>query len=114
MRGIWFAIALLPVALFAQTDTKPYVGSQKCQPCHAKVYERWKKTLMANILQDAKANPAAILGDFSSAQPLVTVTVQGPTAGWTSEMGPLGASDGRRSRWPDIEAGCAYAGSRFG
>jgi len=51
-------------ALFAQTDTKAHVGSQKCQPCHAKVYERWKKTLMANILQDVKANPAAILGDF--------------------------------------------------
>lgn len=58
--------------LFEAAAFGQFVGSQKCETCHPKVYNRWKKTLMANVLQDAKANPGVILGDFSKANPLVT------------------------------------------
>ena len=42
-----------------------FVGSAKCGGCHTAIYNRWKKTLMANVLQDVKAKPEVILGDFS-------------------------------------------------
>ena len=49
-----------------------FVGSQACESCHQSIYDRWENTLMANVLQDAKAKPEVILGDFSTANPLVT------------------------------------------
>ena len=51
-----------------------FVGSGSCQQCHSDIYDRWKGTLMANILQDIKERPAAVLGDFSKPDPLVTFT----------------------------------------
>ncbi|MCB9383523.1 MAG: cytochrome C [Bryobacterales bacterium] len=50
----------------------PFVGSQACQSCHPKIYERWRKTLMANILVDVKEHPEVIVGDFETPNPLVT------------------------------------------
>ena len=29
-----------------------YVGSAACQSCHTSIYERWKKTRMANVVRD--------------------------------------------------------------
>ncbi|MGA9725577.1 MAG: c-type cytochrome, partial [Candidatus Binatus sp.] len=29
-----------------------YVGSRACAKCHAAIYERWKKTPMANVVRD--------------------------------------------------------------
>lgn len=49
-----------------------FVGSKACAVCHPKIYSSWRKTLMANILQDVKAHPEAILGDFDTPNPLVT------------------------------------------
>ena len=49
-----------------------YTGSARCGACHVKLYERWRKTLMANILQDVKTHPEAIIADFSKPNPLVT------------------------------------------
>ena len=49
-----------------------FVGSAKCGSCHTAIYNRWKKTLMANVLQDVKAKPEAILGDFSKPNEFVT------------------------------------------
>ncbi len=49
-----------------------FSGSRSCRPCHQAVYDRWEKTLMARVVQDPKAHPEAILGDFKTPNPLVT------------------------------------------
>jgi predicted CXXCH cytochrome family protein len=51
-----------------------YVGSAACARCHAPIYERWKRTRMANVVQDPKAHPDAIIPDFNKADPLLTFT----------------------------------------
>ena len=43
-----------------------YVGSQACAKCHADIYERWKKTPMANVVRDPRTHPDAILPDLAS------------------------------------------------
>ena len=40
-----------------------YVGSVACQKCHAEIYDRWKKTPMANVVRDPKEHPDAIIPD---------------------------------------------------
>ena len=55
-----------------QGAEKRFVGSAACQSCHQDIYARWKTTLMANVVQDPSARPEAILGDFSTPNPLVT------------------------------------------
>lgn len=42
-----------------------YVGSQTCKSCHNDKYSGWEKTLHTKMIQDAKANPEVIIGDFS-------------------------------------------------
>ena len=32
--------------------TAHYVGSVACKKCHTEIYDRWKKTRMANVVQD--------------------------------------------------------------
>ncbi len=51
-----------------------YVGSEACRDCHAQIYGRWKKTLMANIVQDPRLHPQAIVPDLTRPDPLVTFT----------------------------------------
>lgn len=63
-------IFFLAAAMQAQT----YVGSTTCAPCHQATYDSWKKTRMANIVQDPKIHPQAIVADFSKPNPLVTFT----------------------------------------
>lgn len=48
-----------------------YVGSEACAKCHADIYERWKKTPMANVVRDPRTHPDAILADFSNPPPFV-------------------------------------------
>jgi len=43
-----------------------YVGSESCRRCHASIYERWKKTPMANVVRDPKAHPDAIIPDLKT------------------------------------------------
>jgi predicted CXXCH cytochrome family protein len=43
-----------------------YVGSQACEKCHADIYQRWKKTPMANIVRDPREHPDAILPDLAT------------------------------------------------
>jgi predicted CXXCH cytochrome family protein len=43
-----------------------YVGSAACQKCHEQIYERWKKTPMANVVRDPREHPEAILPDLST------------------------------------------------
>ncbi len=48
-----------------------YTGSASCQSCHAQIYERWKKTPMANVVRDPREHPEAILPDLSKPDPIV-------------------------------------------
>ncbi|MGH6869564.1 MAG: c-type cytochrome, partial [Methylocella sp.] len=48
-----------------------YAGSESCKPCHAGIYDRWKKTPMANVVRDPRKHPNAIIPDLSKANPLV-------------------------------------------
>jgi predicted CXXCH cytochrome family protein len=43
-----------------------YVGSQACEKCHAQIYERWKKTPMANVVRDPRLHPEAIIPDLAT------------------------------------------------
>jgi predicted CXXCH cytochrome family protein len=43
-----------------------YVGSKACQKCHAQIYERWRKTPMANVVRDPRESPDAITPDLST------------------------------------------------
>jgi len=52
----------------------PYAGSAACRRCHTDIYDRWAKTLMANVVRDPREHPDAILPDFSKANPLLTFT----------------------------------------
>ncbi len=53
----------------AQTSpaaTRRYMGSASCQNCHAQIFERWKKTHMANVVRDPREHPDAILPDLTN------------------------------------------------
>jgi predicted CXXCH cytochrome family protein len=56
------------------TASAQYVGSSACQSCHRNIYERWSKTLMANVVRDPREHPTAITPDLSQPNPLVTFT----------------------------------------
>lgn len=43
-----------------------YVGSEACERCHAQIYERWKKTPMANVVRDPGQHPDAIIPDLKT------------------------------------------------
>ena len=49
-----------------------YMGSESCRECHLEIHDRWQDTLMANVLQDPRERPNAILADFDTDNPLVT------------------------------------------
>ncbi len=49
-----------------------FVGSESCKSCHAATYTNWKQTRMANVVQDPKEHPEAVLGDFLHPDPVVT------------------------------------------
>ena len=51
-----------------------YVGSVACKDCHPAIYDRWKKTRMANVVQDPHTHPEAIIPDLSKQDPLLTFT----------------------------------------
>ncbi len=51
-----------------------YVGSAQCKSCHEDIYDRWKKTPMANVVRDPQEHPEAITPDLSKPDPLVTFT----------------------------------------
>lgn len=63
---------LLIVGSVVGLDQPAFVGSAKCASCHPAIYNRWKKTLMANVLQDVKVKPEVILGDFSKPNEFVS------------------------------------------
>jgi predicted CXXCH cytochrome family protein len=54
--------------------TAQYVGSPACRSCHTDAYDRWSKTLMANVVRDPRQHPDAITPDFAKPDPLLTFT----------------------------------------
>jgi predicted CXXCH cytochrome family protein len=59
----------------ATSSSAHYVGSLTCNKCHAAIYERWKKTPMANVVRDPREYPDAILPDLAT-NPLARFTKQ--------------------------------------
>ena len=75
LRSLPFTASLAPPATIAPDLTGAhYVGSAACQPCHAEIYDHWKKTPMANVVRDPREHPEAILPDFSQTNSLVNFT----------------------------------------
>jgi len=74
LRWVWIALfsASAGVSGVAQTQVATYTGSQACRRCHAKEYDGWKQTRMANVVRDPKEHPEAVLADFTHPNPLVT------------------------------------------
>jgi predicted CXXCH cytochrome family protein len=64
----------LAAAPLAATAAAHYVGSAACRSCHVEIYERWQKTRMANVVQDPRLHPAAIIPDLTKPDPLLTFT----------------------------------------
>jgi predicted CXXCH cytochrome family protein len=50
----------------ATANSAHYVGSRSCQKCHGQIYERWRKTPMANIVRDPREFPDAIIPNLST------------------------------------------------
>jgi predicted CXXCH cytochrome family protein len=48
------------------SDSAHYVGSGACEKCHESIYQRWKRTPMANIVLDPKEHPNAIIPDLKT------------------------------------------------
>jgi predicted CXXCH cytochrome family protein len=49
-----------------ETGAARYVGSQACEKCHERIYNRWKKTPMANVVRDPHEHPEAIIPDLAT------------------------------------------------
>src|SRR5689334_19072790 len=77
-NGLWLVAVVAAFACGTAARAQPahpaggFVGSAACKDCHGSYYDRWKKTLMANVIVDPKTHPTAILGDFSKPNELVT------------------------------------------
>ena len=67
--------AILFVALAASAVAQDaYVGSDACRSCHTAIYDRWKKTRMANVVRDPREHPDAIIPDLARPDPRVKFT----------------------------------------
>ncbi len=64
-RAVVILLAAATTAWAAEQAQPVYVGSTICAKCHEEKFHLWQETLHANVIKDAKANPAVILGDFS-------------------------------------------------
>src|SRR6267154_3876448 len=54
-------------------STAQYTGSAACAKCHQQIYDRWKKTPMANVVRDPREHPDAILPNLAT-NPLTKFT----------------------------------------
>jgi predicted CXXCH cytochrome family protein len=76
----WLSVALLITTAVGRGQTGKekahYIGSQRCERCHARAYAGWKQTRMANVVRDPKTHPEAVLADFTHANPLVTFSLK--------------------------------------
>jgi predicted CXXCH cytochrome family protein len=70
-----FACCMVLSAVRARAaEAAHYVGSKTCATCHVEIYERWRKTPMANVVRDPREHADAILPDLSEPNPLVKFT----------------------------------------
>src|SRR6476659_10743231 len=76
LAGVILAFVMAPSPAHAQTPTRTpaYVVSAECRVCNTAVYDRWKKTRMANVVRDPKEHPDAIIPDLTKPNPVVTFT----------------------------------------
>ena len=61
--------SLTPEEIAEQSKTEAashYVGSEACRKCHEQIYDRWKKTPMANVVRDPREHPDAITPDLAT------------------------------------------------
>ena len=75
-RGPWlmvlFVRSLRPLTAEQQArqttvaSSAHYVGSAACAKCHTQIYDRWKKTPMANVVRDPHQHPEALAEDPAS------------------------------------------------
>jgi predicted CXXCH cytochrome family protein len=82
MRTILVALACVTAGAGCTTPPQPtpppaqvaktFTGSAACASCHQDIYDRWKVTPMANVVREPSKHPDAIIGDFSTPNPLVT------------------------------------------
>jgi Cytochrome C oxidase, cbb3-type, subunit III len=77
LRNLPKVASLSPEPAVASAETKAaetahYVGSAACRSCHTAIFDRWSKTLMANVARDPKQHPDAIIPDLTKPDPLVT------------------------------------------
>ena len=76
--GVLSALVAIGTVWLAGQSPAPaaatYVGSAACARCHGPIFDRWKKTRMANVVRDPREHPDAIVADFSRPNPLVTFT----------------------------------------
>ena len=69
----WSLVGCTEPIVAPPSGPKAFVGSGSCAACHQDIYDRWKDTPMAKVLQDdPQETPTVILGDFSTPDPLVT------------------------------------------
>jgi predicted CXXCH cytochrome family protein len=67
-----FIRSLRPLSVEEETEeanvltSAHYVGSQACEKCHESIYQRWKKTPMANVVRDPRSDPHAFLPDIAT------------------------------------------------
>ena len=57
----------------ATSASAHYTGSLACEKCHQQIYQRWKKTPMANVVRDPREHPEAIIPDLAT-NPLTKFT----------------------------------------
>jgi hypothetical protein len=70
LRAVLSALVPFVLAIAAASDAslppkEDYVGSAACQQCHAAMHAGWKRTFHSTVVQDARTEPNAVLGDFS-------------------------------------------------
>jgi predicted CXXCH cytochrome family protein len=70
-RLIIFIRSLRPLTKQEHTEqaaisSAHYVGSRACEKCHAEIYDRWKKTPMANVVRDPREHPEAIIPNLAT------------------------------------------------
>ena len=72
------ALLFLSIQTVLPQQLKPtahFVGSDACKSCHAKQFDGWKQTRMANVVRDPRLHPEAVSGNFDDPDPIRTFTL---------------------------------------
>jgi predicted CXXCH cytochrome family protein len=66
VRSIGLATPQEKAEQAATAASAHYTSSAACQKCHAEIYERWKKTPMANVVRDPREHLDAIIPNLGT------------------------------------------------